>query len=185
MLILLIGAALLVAFANGANDNAKGIATLVGSKMAALPPALRWANLTTFVGAIAAIPMALYINTNLVKAFGGSGLLPKGVPITTQYLVAVGLGGALTVLLATRLGIPVSTTHGLMGALIGAGMMAVGPAQIVWSTLGLRFVLPLLLSPVLAGLSTLVLYRLLHWSLRAGSVESSSACAWRIPTCRS
>ena len=171
MVILLIAAALLVAFANGANDNAKGIATLVGSRMAALRPALRWANLTTFLGAVAAIPMALYINTNLVKAFGGSGLLPKGVPITSQYLVAVGVGAALTVLLATRLGIPISTTHSLMGALIGAGLVAVGPAQIVWSTLGMRFVLPLLLSPVLAGLSTLVVYRLFHALLQAGRVE--------------
>ena len=133
MVVLLIAAVLLVAFANGANDNAKGVATLVGSRMAALKPALTWANLTTFLGAVAAIPMALYVNTELVKAFGGSGLLPKGVPITDAYLAAVGVGAALTVLLATRLGIPVSTTHGLMGALIGAGLVAVGPGQIVWS----------------------------------------------------
>jgi len=86
MVVLLIAAVLLVAFANGANDNAKGVATLVGSRMAALKPALTWANLTTFLGAVAAIPMALYVNTDLVKAFGGSGLLPKGVPITDAYL---------------------------------------------------------------------------------------------------
>jgi PiT family inorganic phosphate transporter len=165
MVVLLIAAVLLVAFANGANDNAKGIATLVGSRMAALKPALTWANLTTFLGAVAAIPMALYVNTELVKAFGGSGLLPKGVPITDAYLAAVGVGAALTVLLATRLGIPVSTTHGLMGALIGAGLVAVGPGQIVWSTLGSRFVVPLLLSPVLSALSTLVLYKLVHAAL--------------------
>ena len=155
MLVLLIAAVLLVAFANGANDNAKGVATLVGSRMAALKAALSWANLTTFLGAVAAIPMALYVNTELVKAFGGSGLLPKGVPITDAYLAAVGVGAALTVLLATWLGIPVSTTHGLMGALIGAWLVAVGPGQIVWSTLGSRFVVPLLLSPVLSGVSTL------------------------------
>ena len=166
MVVLLIAAVLLVAFANGANDNAKGVATLVGSRMAALKPALTWANLTTFLGAVAAIPMALYVNTGaVVKAFGGSGLLPKGVPITDAYLAAVGVGAALTVLLATRLGIPVSTTHGLMGALIGAGLVAVGPGQIVWSTLGSRFVVPLLLSPVLSGVSTLVLYKLVHAAL--------------------
>jgi len=170
MLVLLVAAALLVAFANGANDNAKGIATLVGSRMAALRPALRWANMTTFLGAVAAIPMALYVNTALVKAFGGSGLLPKGTAITGEYLFAVGVGAALTVLLATRLGIPVSTTHGLMGALLGAGLVAVGPGQIVWSTLGARFVLPLLLSPVLSGLSTLVLYKALHAAL-AGRLD--------------
>jgi PiT family inorganic phosphate transporter len=170
MVVLLVAAALLVAFANGANDNAKGIATLVGSRMAALKPALRWANLTTFLGAVAAIPMALYVNTTLVTAFGGSGLLPKGAAITGEYLFAVGVGAALTVLLATRLGIPISTTHGLLGALLGAGLVAVGPSQIVWSTLGARFVLPLLLSPVLSGLSTLVLYKVVHAAL-AGRLE--------------
>ena len=78
MLAILILAALLVAFANGANDNAKGVATLIGSGMAKLKPALKWANLTTLLGALAAIPMALWVNTNLVKTFSGGGLMPKG-----------------------------------------------------------------------------------------------------------
>src|SRR5687767_877921 len=165
MVVLLLGAVLLVAFANGANDNAKGVATLVGSRMAALKPALTWANGTTFLGAVAAIPLALYVNNTLVNAFGGSGLLPENAAITGAYLLAVAVGAALTVLLATRLGLPVSTTHGLMGALVGAGLMAVGPGHIVWATLGSRFVLPLLLSPVLSALCTLILYKLFHGAL--------------------
>ena len=171
MLALLVLAALLVAFANGANDNAKGIATLVGSGMKPLRPALWWANLTTFLGALAAIPMALYINTSLVKAFGGGGLMPEGFVAGGPYLLAVGLGAALTVLLATRLGIPISTTHALMGALVGAGLVAVGPARIVWSTLGAKLVLPLVLSPVLAAAATMALYPLVRLGLKASKVE--------------
>ena len=171
MLALLVLAALLVAFANGANDNAKGIATLVGSGMAKMKPALRWANFTTFLGALAAIPMALYVNTALVKSFGGGGLLPKDYKLGGAYVLAVGLGAALTVLLATRLGIPISTTHGLMGALVGAGLVAVGPSRIVWGTLGVKFVLPLLLSPVLAGVATMALYPLFRGAMRLSKVE--------------
>ncbi|HKC25747.1 MAG TPA: inorganic phosphate transporter, partial [Thermoanaerobaculia bacterium] len=171
MLALLVLAALLVALANGANDNAKGIATLVGSGMAPMRPALRWANLTTFLGALAAIPMALWVNTNLVKAFGGGGLMPKGFTVGGAYLLAVGLGAAATVLFATRLGIPVSTTHALMGALVGAGIMAVGPSRIVWSTLGAKLVLPLLLSPVLAAAATMALHPLVRLGLKASRVE--------------
>jgi inorganic phosphate transporter, PiT family len=167
----LIGAALLVALANGANDNAKGIATLVGSGMSRMGPALRWANATTLFGALAAIPMALYVNTRLVKAFGGGGLLPKDFQIGGTYLVAVGLGAALTVLLATRLGIPVSTTHGLMGALVGAGIVAVGPSRVAWSTLGAKFALPLLLSPVLAAAATMALYPAVRGAMRLARVE--------------
>jgi inorganic phosphate transporter, PiT family len=168
---LLLLAALFVAFANGANDNAKGIATLVGSGMAPMEPALRWANLATFLGAAAAIPMALYVNTRLVKAFGGGGLLPKDFTVGGTYLVAVGLGAALTVFLATRFGIPISTTHALMGALIGAGLVAVGPSRLAWSTLGARVVLPLLLSPLLAAAATMALYPLVRLGLKASRVE--------------
>jgi PiT family inorganic phosphate transporter len=168
---LLVLAALLVAFANGANDNAKGIATLVGSGMARMKPALGWANLTTFLGAVAAVPMALYVDTNLVKSFGGGGLLPKGFAVGGPYLLAVGLAAAATVLLATRLGIPISTTHALTGALVGAGLVAVGPSRIVWSTLGAKLVLPLLLSPVLAACATMALYPAFRGALRLLRVE--------------
>jgi PiT family inorganic phosphate transporter len=172
MLILVLSlAALLVAFANGANDNAKGVATLVGSGMASLKPALRWANVTTLLGALAAVPMALYVNTALVKSFGGGGLLPKDFEIGGAYLLAVGLGAAATVLLATRLGIPISTTHALMGALVGAGLVAVGPSRVVWSTLGVKLVLPLLLSPVLAGVATMAISPAFRGLMRLSRVE--------------
>ena len=171
MLIFLWISGLLVALANGANDNAKGIATLVGSRMASLKTALTWANFMTLAGATAAIPMALYINAGLLKAFGGGGLLPASFAVDGRYLLAVGLGAAITILLATRLGIPVSTTHGLLGALIGAGLVAVGPGQLVWAILGKKFVLPLLLSPLLAAAATAILAPLFRFGLKAVRVE--------------
>lgn len=161
----------LVAFANGCNDNAKGVATLIGSRMFDRRPAIAWANLATFLGALLSIPMALFVNVQLVKAFGGSGLLPAGVTVTGHYLLAVGLAAALTVLAATRLGMPVSTTHGLLGALLGAGLIAVGPRQIAWPTLGARFALPLLLSPALGALASLALFRAIRAGLDAAKVE--------------
>ena len=64
------------------------------------------------------------------------------------FLVAVAVGAAGTVLLATRLGLPVSTTHALIGGLVGAGL-ALAPAELAWSSLTDRLLLPLLLSPLL------------------------------------
>jgi phosphate/sulfate permease len=53
------------------------------------------------------------------------------------------------VILATFLGFPISTTHGLMGALVGAGLVAAG-SGLNFAVLGTAFVMPLLLSPLLA-----------------------------------
>lgn len=171
MIYFLIVAALLVAFANGGNDNAKGVATLIGSRQAATRIALLWANVTTFLGALSAIPVALFVNATLLKAFGGSGLLPTSFRIDAQYLMAVGCAAAMTVLLATKLGLPVSTTHSLLGGLIGAGLVAVGPANITWSALSAKLVLPLLLSPILSAVVTVLVFPLFHRLMIASKLE--------------
>ena len=61
----------------------------------------------------------------------------------------VSLGAALTVLLGTRLGLPVSTTHALTGGLLGAGLAA-APGQVQVVALAASFLLPLLFSPVVS-----------------------------------
>jgi len=71
----------------------------------------------------------------------------------------------LTVMVATRTGMPVSTTHALTGGLVGAGLLA-APDEIQLAALGDTFVLPLLLSPVVAILLTVLIYPLFRWSRR-------------------
>jgi len=163
-------AVLFLAYTNGANDNFKGVATLFGSRTAGYRSALAWATVTTFAGSLT----ALWVSQGLVKAFSGKGLVPA--PLTEQplFLLAVGLGAALTVFLATLTGFPISTTHALTGALIGAGWMAVGP-QIRLEPLTRIFFLPLAVSPFLALLMTAVLYPLFR-VLRAGSGIQKKLC---------
>jgi PiT family inorganic phosphate transporter len=163
----LVVAVLLVSLANGANDNAKGVGALIGSKMAEPRPAMRFANAAALLGSLAAVIVALRFNRSLVVAFGGSGLLPAGTNVTGSYLLATALGAATTVLVATRLGIPVSTTHALLGALAGAGIVNVDAGPLIWSALVAKFVVPLLLSPVLSGIAALALYPLVRGSLAA------------------
>lgn len=172
----LIAAALLIAFANGGNDNAKGVATLIGSRILEFRSAIRFANVTTLLGALTAIPMALYVNSTLIKAFGGAGLLPKSFAVDAHYLLAVGFGAACTLLIATRLGFPISTTHSLIGALVGAGLIAVGPQRLVWIALGSKFVIPLLLSPILAAALALILYPLFRRLLAATGGQKLCLC---------
>ncbi|TAK30175.1 MAG: inorganic phosphate transporter [Myxococcaceae bacterium] len=179
---LLVVPCLLVAFANGANDNAKGIAPLVGSGAASMSRAIRWGNVTTLLGATAAVYVALHINQDLVRAFSGGGLLPVDVLVHGSTPAAIALGAAATVLAATRLGIPVSTTHALMGALVGVGLVEVGPGRIVWARLAAKFVAPLLLSPFLAAVASLIAYSVLRSArrrMRAAAPSENRAAALR------
>ena len=134
-----------LAYANGANDNFKGVASLYGSRTASYRTALAWATATTAAGSVA----AFFLATGLMKKFSGKGLVPDALTAQPEFLLAVALGAGGTVLLATLLGFPISTTHGLTGALCGAGFVAVG-SGVNFGVLGTGFFLPLLVSPLLA-----------------------------------
>jgi PiT family inorganic phosphate transporter len=145
VLILLFLATCFLAFTNGANDNFKGVASLYGSATTSFRTALVWGTTTTLAGAITAI----FLAGELMKKFSGKGLVPDALTQSPAFLLAVALGAALTVLLATRLGFPISTTHALTGALVGAGL-AGGDHTVYFAKLGEGFVRPLLLSPLIA-----------------------------------
>jgi PiT family inorganic phosphate transporter len=167
-------AVLCLAYANGANDNFKGVATLFGSGTTNYRKALLWATLTTFLGSL----MAVWLAENLLMSFSGRGLVDNGLTTDPQYLAAVGLGAGCTVLLATWVGMPVSTTHGLVGALIGAGWAA--GSAISLHSLGGQFFLPLLISPVVALTLTGLCYPLLHLArVRGGITERTCFCIGR------
>ena len=168
-LILVAIAVLFLAYSNGANDNFKGVATLFGSGTASYRVALVWATISTFAGSL----LALYLAGGLVASFKGKGLIPDAVIAQPEFLLAVSLGAALTVLLATFIGIPVSTTHALTGGLVGAGLVAAA-GEVKLSVLGTSFVLPLLLSPMVSMLLTVTVYPLFRWARKRSGVSSQT-----------
>lgn len=165
----LVLSALAVAAANGANDNFKGVATLLGSRTASYRAALAWATLTTLAGALAAV----FLGARLAVAFTGGGLLPASVVADPSLLTAVAIGAALTVGIAARAGLPISTTHALLGALLGAGGLAAA-GRVDPGVLAQRFVAPLLLSPVAAFVLVATTYPIASRLRRALGVEASS-----------
>ncbi|NOQ34713.1 MAG: inorganic phosphate transporter, partial [Methylococcaceae bacterium] len=78
--------------------------------------------------------------------FSSPQLVPDVVAVSPEFLLAVALGAGVTVLVAALRGFPISTTHSLTGALVGAGLTAAG-AEINLSVLGKAFFIPLLVSP--------------------------------------
>ncbi len=160
-------AALFVAFSNGANDNFKGFATVWGSDTLSYRQALVLATIGTVAGSLASLVLA----ESLVQQFSGKGLVPDAVASAPLFIASVASGAAVTVFLATRLGFPVSTTHALIGGLVGAGL-AQSAGAVHFDQLASAFVLPLLVSPVLALVLGILAYRL----LRLRPAQKDCAC---------
>lgn len=161
-------ATLCLAYANGANDNFKGVATLFGSGTTNYRRALTWATVTTLLGSLTAV----FLAGTLLKSFSGKGLVDTELAATADYGAAVALGAGLTVLIATRLGMPISTTHSLVGALVGAGWIA--GSAIHLGKLGGGFFVPLLVSPFLALFVTVLMYPVLTFARRRWGITSET-----------
>ncbi|MBI5857554.1 MAG: inorganic phosphate transporter [Sphingobacteriales bacterium] len=172
ILIFLLLAVLMLSYSNGANDNFKGVATLYGSGTMQYKPALILATVATFAGSVC----SYFLAEALIKNFSGKGLVPDNIVHSVDFVLAVALAAGTTVLLATKLGFPISTTHSLVGSLVGAGLVAVG-ANVNFNSLGKTFFLPLLLSPVLAVVIAALLYIIFKKSRQvAGITEESCVC---------
>lgn len=136
---------LLLAWANGANDIAKGVATLTGSGIAQAQRSIAWGTLWTVLGGL----VALFWGWELVRAFGGE-YLNTGFRVTPAFLASVLLAASAWVLFASRYGLPVSTTHALLGGTIGAALAVDGVDAVRAGVVANKALLPLLVSPILA-----------------------------------
>ncbi len=168
ILVFLFLAVLILAYSNGANDNFKGVATLWGSGTLGYRTALILATCTTLAGSLC----SYFFAETLIRNFSGKGLVPDEIIQSMPFAFSVALGAGTTVLLATRFGFPVSTTHSLVGALAGAGLVAVG-AAVNGGKLGKTFFLPLLLSPLVSVILSGVLYWVLHHARKVSGIQEA------------
>ncbi len=133
---------LLLAAVNGGNDVSKGVATLVGAGVARYRTAILWGTGTTLAGAL----------LSFIFAARMTALFSQGIVTTTPtpgFAIAVLAGAIAWVGFATLTRLPVSTTHALVGALIGAGIQ-LGSHVVSWSVLLTKVAAPLLLSVAVA-----------------------------------
>lgn len=161
-----------LAYGNGANDNFKGVATLYGSGAATFRQALAWATIATAAGSVLSIILA----DRLVSVFSGAGLLSPELLGAGTVLATIAAAAAVTITLATLLGMPTSTTHALAGALLGIAWTT-SPSSAVIGKFFALFAVPLLVSPLIAILLTVSLYPLLRRTrLRMGITHESCVC---------
>lgn len=151
-----------LAFANGANDAGKSVASL----MVPGPPGrpgrkpLLWGGLFSAVGSISAI----LISSRLFSVFTPQSLL-RTTPGSTFVLAALA-GAALWILGATLLRLPVSSTHAIIGAIVLLAVYLFGFSGVQWNFLFYRVVLPLAAGPIAAMIGVYFLDRLTR---RAGT----------------
>ena len=166
ILIILFITVCFLAYSNGANDNFKGVATLFGSRTLNFKRAINWATITTLLGSAA----ALFFAETLIKNFSGKGLVPDELVQSPIFAISVAAGAAITVFIATKIGMPVSTTHGIVGALLGCGVVAIG-SNFNFAKLADTFLLPLVVSPLIAAILSLIMYRVFRKSRIALGVK--------------
>ena len=131
----------------GANDVANNVGPAVGSKAMSLGLALVIA--AVFEGAGALIAGGEVVGT-IRKGIIDASMLPSGDAFVWLMLAAL-LAGALWLNIATAVGAPVSTTHSIVGAVLGAGIAASGFSVADWGTVG-QIAASWIVSPVLGGL---------------------------------
>lgn len=136
MLLLVVVLALLFDFSNGWHDSANAIATVVSTRVLSPAAAVLLAGVLNVAGAFMSTSVAKMVGTGIVE--------PSSV---TQAVVAAALGGAIIWNLCTLLlGLPTSSSHALIGGLVGASVLHGGWATVKFS--GLRSVLEaMVLSP--------------------------------------
>ncbi len=154
-----------LAFANGANDNFKGVATLWGGGDLSYRQAWFVSNAATLLGAC----VAVYLGAEVAKTFSGKGVVEKDVLESYAFAMAFAAGAAGTVFLATFLRYPISTTHSILGSLAGAGV-ALSAGGVNLQPLIHKGAIPLLMSPLIAASLTFVLWKVGSKFLTGSSV---------------
>ncbi|MCP9447706.1 MAG: inorganic phosphate transporter [Nitrospira sp.] len=158
---------LALAYANGSNDVSKAVATLVGSGVTDYTTALLWGTVWTVAGAAT----AAFIGHAMVRTFSGD-LVQADMMFQPAAVLSILTGTIVWILFASHTGLPVSTTHALTGAIVGAGVTALPPEALIWPAIAKRIALPLLLSPLLA----LTVSYLLHPGVQRLAAQLGNTC---------
>jgi inorganic phosphate transporter, PiT family len=149
-LLVVIGLAVAFDFINGFHDTANAVATVIATRVMTAGVAISMAAVLNFAGAMAGTEVAKTV---------GSGIVGASVPLGA---IAAALVAAIAWNLITWYrGIPSSSSHALVGSLLGAGIASLGLDSVHWAVLWGKVAVPLLVSPIVGFLVALWLMRLL------------------------
>jgi len=154
VLVGLIAVALLFDFLNGLHDAANSIATIVSTRVLRPQFAVAWAAFFNF---IAFAVFGLHVAETI-----GTGIVHHDV-IDAQVIFAALTGAIMWNLITWALGMPSSSSHALIGGLLGAGLAKAGISVVVWGGLS-KTLIAIVLSPLVGFLLALVLTAVVSWA---------------------
>jgi PiT family inorganic phosphate transporter len=164
-LIIAVVGGLYMAWNIGANDVANAFGTSVGSGALTIRRAVLLAAVCEFAG-------AFFVGSPVAQTISGSIVTPSAFSANPEKLaigmVAAIIGAAIWVHIATYLAHPVSTTHAIIGAVIGFGAIAVGPQFVQWGKMG-TIAASWVVSPLVGGILAYTIYR---WGVRRYILDS-------------
>jgi PiT family inorganic phosphate transporter len=152
LLITLIAFAIIFDFINGFHDTANAVATVISTRVMRPYVAICMAAVLNFAGAVTGTEVAKTV---------GSGIVGDAVPLLA--IAAALVSGILWNLATWYFGIPSSSSHALIGSLLGAGIASRGFDTVHWKVLWMKVALPLVLSPISGFVIALLLMRGLVW----------------------
>jgi inorganic phosphate transporter, PiT family len=158
LLVGLIAVALAFDFLNGRNDAANSIATIVSTRVLAPRYAVAWAAFFNFVA-------FLVFGLNVASTIG-KGIISADA-ISDQVVFGALMGAISWNITTGYLGIPSSSSHALIGGLVGAGVAHVGIHAIVWGGLG-KTVAAIVMSPMTGLALALLLVLVVSWAFARG-----------------
>ncbi len=154
--ILLAGAlGLFMAWGIGANDVANAMATSIGSKALTIKQAVLIAAIFEFSGAFLA---GGQVTSTIRKGIIDSTAVAQSPDLLIYGMLASLIAAGLWLVIASRAGWPVSTTHTIVGAIVGFAMVGIGMDAVMWARVG-TIVISWVVSPVMSGILAFILFR--------------------------
>ena len=148
-----------MAWGIGANDVANAMATSVGSKALTIKQAILVAAVFEFAGAVLA---GGAVTSTIRKGIVDSSLLGDQPELMIYGMLSALLAAGTWLLIASRKGWPVSTTHSIVGAIVGFAAVGIGIEAVKWGQVG-TIAMSWVVSPLTAGVIAYLIYMTVQW----------------------
>ncbi len=170
LVVIVVALAIMFDFLNGFHDAANAIATVVVSKTLTPFQAVLLAGCADFVG--------FFLFGTAVAKMVGKGVINADF-ISLHLLLGALVGAIVWNLITWFLGLPTSSSHALIGGLIGSGLVAVGPKVVIWAGV-IKIFSFIIIAPLLGMLGAMIFTAMILWIFRRANYKKSASIFKRL-----